>query len=522
VDWEIIVTFGIVWIFVLFLPEITFRLEITAIPFFLIAGMVLGPYGLGVVHGFEGLKFMGMLGLLFLIFLAGLDVHHAGKLRFKDSVMMATIIGCISFCGGFLLGIFAGYSPLSSALLGTVFQSSSVGEIIPIVNTNRRLREKFGILILPSLIIMDIVSLLMFSIFLNFKDNFLETLLITLEFIAFVAAIFIIIPRVGRYLDKKYFMASREFRVKILTMIVLAVSSVSLLLGMHPISVMFISGVLLGKYVDDSLYNKLEAIGHTFFIPIFFFVIGVETNFRLIFSAANYMLVISVVSVLVISKFMGGMLSSRILGIRGKDSIALGIIYIPQLSATLAATEVAYSLGFFDDSLRAAIVSMSIITVLSTPVILRLIYREREKVDMKDHVVILGGGVSGEYAASALYLMKVPFVVVDNDLKVVRRLREKGYTVIYGNAVHRNTLISAGIKNAKIALIMLPEAHECVVSARQIKAINPNVRIIARVQSQKEAEVIREYVDEVLVPEVITGMNIIWLLVREFKELSKE
>lgn len=524
VELESVLVFGILWIFVLVLPEITFRLEISVVPFFLVVGMLLGPYGLKVVPTVESLRFIGTLGLLFLIFIAGLEVHKIGKIAYRESIIFSIIISIVSFFIGFFVGVVFNFDLLTSAVLGTVFQSSSVGDIIYIVNTNRTLRERYGTLIITALIVVDVISLTMFSIFINVKKDFISTMVTLIEFVVFLFTVFLILPYIGKYIDKKYIRVSREFRVKILTLVILSLSSISLLLGMHPISAMFLSGVLLGKYVDDATYEKLESAGHIFFIPFFFLFIGLETDFRLIFSVSNYALLISIISMLMLSKLISGFIYSGLRGIKGRDSLALGVAYFPQLSATLAATEIAYSLGIFSDELRAAIVALCIFTVLLTPFIVKIIYKNSraDSLEMENHVVIIGSGVPAEYTAAALYLMKVPFIIVDDNTKNVKYLREKGYKVLYRNPLHKSVPVETSVDKASLVVITLQNPYDCLICAKQIKKYNSKVKVIAMFQSSKDAKIIKDVVDEVVVPEVVTGLNLIWLALKEVRGVRNE
>ena len=297
--------------------------------------------------------------------------------------------------------------------------------------------------------------------------------------------------------------------------------AVSELIGLEPIVASFLTGLFLGKTMESrEIMRRLKSIGKGFLIPIFFIVVGMDTNAGIFIKGLNYIfLALSILFGLMFSKILGGVIYSKM---KNLNMNLLGVIFFPQLGATLAATKVGQNYGLIDEPLFSSIVIMAITTSLLTPFLVKKIWGGFEKMRLKDHVVVIGGGVVGEYAASALKLLGKKFVIVDKNLDRINYLREKGYSCKMGNATSEEVLKSVNIKEAEYALVLLPQSRDSVIVSRYIRNVNPKCKIIARVHNEKERKMLRDIVDETLYPEVITGMNVIWHIMKMIEESKKD
>ena len=104
-----LISFGILTIIVFIVSEFSYKIKVVAVPLLIFAGMVIGPFGLGVIGKSEGIEFVGEIGFLYLVFLAGLEIKGA-KIEWKEISKLAIILVLISFITGFLIVYF--YSEL--------------------------------------------------------------------------------------------------------------------------------------------------------------------------------------------------------------------------------------------------------------------------------------------------------------------------------------------------------------------------------------------------------------------------
>ena len=525
---DYLVAFGLLLVIVFLVSEFSHKINVVAVPLLIMAGMAIGPYGLGIVEKFEGLEFFAELGFLFLVFLAGLEIRGVKNVDWKGVGKLASILAVVSFFIGFGIVYFFGYRPpefllATPLLIGTVFQSSSVGEIIPIINYTPKLRDKIGNVLIPTVVLLDTISLIGLSLILHWykNPNFYN-------FIFFIIFLFIFVflgarylPRLGKWVFNRYKSSYEEMEIVFFMAVLFTMIAISELIGLEPIVASFLTGLFLGESIDNErICEKLHSIGKGFLIPIFFIVVGMDADIGVFMRGTNYIyMVIAIVGGLMISKLLGGYIYSRIFH---RDLKLIGIVFFPQLGATLVATKIGQDYGLIDEPLFTSIVVMAIVTALSTPFIVTKVFGRVEKSEKREHAIVLGGGIIGEYAASALSLLNQDFIIVERNKKRCDYLKSKGYECLLGDATKKNVLDAVGVENAKYALVLLSSSKDSVIASRYIRMKNPNCKIIARVHDEKERKMLQTVADEVLYPEMIAGMNIIWHIMKLVEEDKKK
>lgn len=164
----------------------------------------------------------------------------------------------------------------------------------------------------------------------------------------------------------------RQLRFVIITLV--AVIIFFSFLGAHPILAAFLAGLSLSGVVfhgkSKILKSKLHTMGYGLFIPVFFFVVGMEIDVSLLrqFDITNVMM-ISLILGLMLSKIASGYIAGRLVKLSKRDSMLFGSISITQLTTTLAVTYAASSMGLLDSALVTSIVLLAIITTVVGPVL---------------------------------------------------------------------------------------------------------------------------------------------------------
>jgi len=525
---DYLVAFGFLLVLVFLISEFSHRIKVIAVPLLIIAGMLIGPNGFGIVNKSEGLEFFAELGFLFLVFLAGLEIRGVKNVEWRDVTSLGSVLATISFFMGFLLVYFWGYHPpkyllATPLIIGTVFQSSSVGEIIPIINHTRKLKDKIGNTLIPTVVILDTISLISLSLILQwYRDsNLVHLLLFIIALILFIFLGSRYIPRLGKWVFNRYRSSYEEMEIVFFMAVLFSMIGASELIGLEPIVASFLTGLFLGESVEgEEICHKLSSIGRGFLIPIFFIVVGMDADPLLFLRGASYLyLLLAIIIGLMGSKLLGGYIYSRI---SRKNLPLLGVVFFPQLGATLAATKIGLIYGLIDEPLFTSVVVMAIVTALITPFLTLHIFGKIEKQEMMDHVVILGGGMIGEYAASALTLLHKEFIIVEKNKKRCDYLKSKGYRCILGDATRSDVLNAVNAERAKCVLVLLSSSKDSVIASRYIREKNPDCRIIARVHSEKERKILKGIADEVLYPEIIAGMNIVWHIMKMIEENRRD
>lgn len=370
----IILSFGLI------VPELFQRLKIPFVTSLILIGSILGPHGINYIQSNEIINFLGFLGMTFLILMAGLetDLSKLRKLKHKI-IIMAGLNGLIPFLVGFILTYSYGYSFITSLLIGIIFISSSVAVVIPSLRSAGILKENIGHLILSSVLITDIVGLVLLSIVLqNVSPITKLPLPIYFFFLAASAvAIFICVPKIANYLFHKHGLTEKhhENQLRFIIVLMMAVLAYFSVLGVQPILAAFIVGLTLSKVArSEKLYTKLYTIGYGFFVPIFFFIVGMEMDLKILFNFdPRNIILISLILGLILSKFLSGTLAGKILKFSKRDSAIFGVSSIIKLTTTLAVTYAASSLKILDSFLVTTIIIISVITTIIGPIILKFL-----------------------------------------------------------------------------------------------------------------------------------------------------
>jgi Kef-type K+ transport system membrane component KefB len=147
------------------------------------------------------------------------------------------------------------------------------------------------------------------------------------------------------------------------------------LLGLHPIIAGFFAGLILSGSIKSSiLKDKIRTISYGIFIPTFFIIVGSKTNLDLLLYSNDALLfVITIVLGSILSKFISGWVGGKMVGFATNQSLLFAISSVPQLSTTLAVAFTALSLGYVDQKLITAMITLSIITVIVSPTLMNLL-----------------------------------------------------------------------------------------------------------------------------------------------------
>lgn len=343
----------------------------------IVSGIVIGPYGLDVLHTNETLDFMGQIGLIFLMFMAGLETQLSSFSKLKNRIEVLSVAnGLIPFGVGMLIGL-AFSLPLQSAiLLGIIFISSSVAVIIPSLESSGLLNTTLGKTIVSATIIEDVLSLVLLSIFLQ-TVNPTTALPLPLFYLLLVMALFflrIALPKVRKAFSadskKETDIFQQELRV-ILTILIGTVITFEIL-GLHPIIAGFFAGLVLSDSIEsEKVIDKLHTISYGLFIPIFFVIIGSQTDITVFTKSGDLLLVFVIVVGSIGSKFISGYLGGRVAKFTKKESIIIGATTTAQLSTTLAVVFTAVELGILSSDLSVAMVILSIVSIFIAPAVLR-------------------------------------------------------------------------------------------------------------------------------------------------------
>jgi Kef-type K+ transport system membrane component KefB len=344
----------------------------------IVAGMFVGPFGIDVFHANETMDFMGQVGLIFLMFMAGLETKLSSFKELKNRIEVLSFVnGLIPFGVGVVVGLAFGFPLQTALLLGIIFISSSVAVIIPSLEANGLSDTTFGKSIISATIIEDVASLVLLSIFLQ-TINPNTILPLPLFYLLLVLVLFflrIALPKIRKFFSANSKKTADIFQQELRVIIAILIGTVISfeILGLHPIIGGFFAGLVLSDSIkSDKIIDKLHTISYGLFIPVFFVIIGTQTDISVFTNAGNLALILTIIIASIGSKFVSGYLGGRVAKFTKIESAVIGAATTAQLSTTLAVVFTGVELGIIPTDLSVAMVILSIVSIFIAPTVLRI------------------------------------------------------------------------------------------------------------------------------------------------------
>ena len=289
-------TFLVVLLIILSAPIVMGKLRIPHIIGMVLAGVLIGKYGLNILERDASFEQFGKVGLYYIMFLAALEMDMEGL---RKSLSRMTVFGLLSFLIPFVLTYltsvwFLGYSHEASFLLGSLMASNTL-IAYPIVG-------RYGLQHKPSVTISvggSMLALLLALICLaaleaahNTSGGFFFWVWFFAKVVVFVVLLLVIIPRFTRWFLRRYSDAVMQF-IFVMSMLFMS-AALSEAIGLEGIVGAFLSGLILNRYIPhvSPLMNRLEFIGNAIFIPYFLIGVGMLINLRLLFQGGGILWVV--------------------------------------------------------------------------------------------------------------------------------------------------------------------------------------------------------------------------------------
>ena len=364
-----LISFFIVLFAAVFFSALFARLHLPWAVALIVGGIIIGPHSLGLFEPSDTLLFMSQIGLIFLMFMAGLEMRFASfKERAGGVTLIGFLNGALPFVVGFLIALTFGFGTQTALLIGIIFVSSSIAVVVHSLQANLLIGTKLGDAIIGSTMLQDIASLVLLSIFFQTSGDFTTLPLPLFYILLFAFLVFLrwAIPRLETLMAK-----TSVFQQELRSVFVVLIGTVIVfeVLGLHPIIAGFFAGLVLSDRLNHGpLKEKLRAISYGLFIPIFFVVVGSQTDIAAFGQAQSALFLVgALVLGSILSKFVSGWLAARFVGFTNTESSLIGITSVPQLSTTLAVVFSGFALGLISAELVSALVVLSIVTTLIAP-----------------------------------------------------------------------------------------------------------------------------------------------------------
>ena len=378
---------GILPIFVILIAGLIFseifkRLHLPYVTALIIAGILIGPFALNLIQIDETVSLIASIGVVFLMFMAGSEIKIGSFEKMGKNIFVLSFLnGIVPFIIGFSISWLFGYDYFTSIVLGTTFVSSSIAVIIPSLESNKLLDTKIGKTIVSATVFEDVTSLILLAVILQILAQ--KTPLPLPVYIPTIILLFILLKTIIPRIEKRYYRKKKgkdlfESELRFVLVVLLATVILFETLGMHSIVAGFLIGILLGDSITGKVEEKIRSISYGLFIPVFFLILGMQTDLSVFLSTTSIVLTVTVVVGLIASKIASGWIAGRLIKFSPKESLLIGISTIPQLSTTLAIAFVALEFGVLNQELITSLVVLSIITTFVAPLIIKFIVTKKK------------------------------------------------------------------------------------------------------------------------------------------------
>src|SRR4051794_6729555 len=364
------------------------RLLLPSVVLEIVAGIVVGPSVLGWVHVDEAVEVISVLGLAFVLFLAGLEIEF-GKLRGR--VLKLTALGfaiSLAVALAVSLGLKAAGLVDTPLLIAIILCSTSLGVLVPVLKDSGQLSTPFGQLIIAAASIADFGAIILLSIFFSGEGGTGSTLLLLGALFALAVTVFLAVrgaERSVRLRDDLLRLQDTTAQIRVRAALVLLVGFAALAesLGLEAILGAFIAGAIISLVDHDQrmthpdFRRKLEAVGFGFFIPAFFVTSGVRFDLDALTASAS--------NVLMVPVFLAALLLARGLpaivyrgALSGRQAAIAGLMQATSLPFIVAATAIGRELDLIDAAGSAALIGAGLLSVLLFPLGGLLLLRRSE------------------------------------------------------------------------------------------------------------------------------------------------
>jgi Kef-type K+ transport system membrane component KefB len=371
-----------------FLLGLAPRLRLPSVVLEIVAGIVIGPSVLGIVEVDQTLEVVALIGLAFVLFLAGLEIEF-DKLR--GQALRLTAAGfALSFVIALLVsfGLNAGGLVDTPLLVAIILCATSLGVLIPVLKDAGEISTTFGQLIVGAASIADFGAIILLSLFFSGEGGVGATLLL-LGALALLAVVVYLAVRGAESSARiradllRLQDTTAQIRVRAAIVLFVGFAAVAEALGLEVILGAFIAGAIISLLDRDEVMThpdfrgKLEAIGFGFFIPVFFVTSGVRYDLDALLADTSNLVMLPIFLVaLTVVRGLPALLYRRVLDAR--HTVIAGLMQATSLPFIVAATAIGLELGLVDAAESAALIGAGLLSVLIFPLLGLTLLRRAE------------------------------------------------------------------------------------------------------------------------------------------------
>ncbi len=350
----------------------------------IVAGLLIGPSILGLVQQTDFLTQMAEIGVVLLMFSAGLETSLKDLMKTGPIAFLIACAGVfVPLLGGTLLYMgFYGTAPWGSekfyqaVFIGVIMTATSVSITVQSLKEMGRLKGKVGTTILSAAIIDDVIGIIVLTFVVGFKSpdsNPGKVVLNTILFFVLALAVGLILFKIFKFFDNKY---PHTRRIPIMSLALCFIFSyvAEKYFGIADITGAYVAGIILCSMKDSNyVEEKMEVSSYLIFGPVFFASIGLKTNIENV-NGDILLFSLGFVIVALVAKIIGCGLMAKICRFRTADCLKIGVGMMTRGEVALIVAQKGLSIGLLSPVYFTSVILLIIVSSISTPIILKLLY----------------------------------------------------------------------------------------------------------------------------------------------------
>ncbi|MDO9016406.1 MAG: cation:proton antiporter [Deltaproteobacteria bacterium] len=497
---------------------VALRLRQPLILGYILAGVAIGPFTPGVMGDSAAITELAEVGIVFLMFVIGMQLSLRELVRVGKVAVVGALAQVVVTIGlGYLVGRALGWSGLQAYAFGAVVSNSSSTVLGKLLSDRGELDSRHAQLGLAWSSVQDISSVIIVAVltFASPDSRAVGPLLgkAALFFFVVVPLSFWVLPWVLRRASAS---RSREFFSLAVITVALAMAGGAAVLGVSLALGAFLTGVVVGE--SDLAHRVLGDATpiRDVFSGIFFVSIGMLLDPR--FLVDSWALVLLTVAMIVVVKGVVTAAIARWLGCSSRLAVLLGVGLAQSAEFSFLLARIGLAQGALTTTIFNLLLTATVVTIMLSPLVLnaapallRVVRAGRPALDDDDaaarlpalsgHAIVCGYGRVGSIVCALLERHQRPFVVIEEDLRIVESLRARGVTVVWGDAGLPSVLDRAHLRAASLLILCMPErmaARRALGYARELSA---TIAVLARTHSDED----RRFLQAMGAQEAVVG-----------------
>ncbi len=535
--------FIIIFAFAIIIIAIGNKIKIPGIIGFILTGVLIGPYGLGLIKEPQMVEVLAEIGIIFLLFTIGMQFSFKTLYEMKKIVLIGgSLQVLLTIAATMAISYFFGVTLVQGLFFGFLICHSSTAITLKIYQDRAEIESPQARVTLGISIFQDIITIPMLIALpilagqTTDVTGALVNLGITLV-VLFGAVLLISAYVIPNVMNRITGIRSPEIFLLFIILICFVVTYITASVGLSLALGAFLAGLVLS---ESDYFNQAFASIIPFrdiFTSFFFISIGMLLN--LWFLAGNPWIIIGlVIGVIVVKAIIAGG-STLIIGQSLRTSVLSGLALANIGEFAFILSIPGKEFGFFSESGEQIFLAVAVLTMALTPLAItsgprvadfcsRMPISSRIKSGcepdtahkvpaMEDHLVIIGYGLNGKHLAHAAEIGGIPHVIIDLNPETVLREREAGKNIFYGDATNAEILTHANIDKARILVIVINDPVSIRTTISLARQMNPELFIIARTRFLTEVKRLKDLgADEVIPEEFETSVEIFTRVLKKY------